>query len=79
MFAAICGVSFSLVLLVAGVFQVRQLMRNGMLTESTLDWPLWMVQMAMPLGATLLLLFYLAALWRGLTGRPVFAKTIEIE
>lgn len=77
--SAICGVLFSAFLLIAGVLQVRQLMRNGMLTESTLDWPLWTVQIILPTGAALLLVFYIAALWRGLTGRPVFAKTIEIE
>lgn len=77
--AAAAGALFSGLLLLAGALHVRQLFRNGMLTESTLDWPLWIVQSVMPLGAALLLVFYLCALWRGLTGRSPFAKTIELE
>ena len=77
--AVVAGVLFSALLLVAGALQVRQLHRNGMLTESTLDWPLWIVQIIMPIGAGLLLIFYVGALLRGLRGRPPFAKSVEIE
>jgi C4-dicarboxylate transporter DctQ subunit len=79
MVSATCGILFSAFLLYAGVLQTRQLLRNGMLTESSLDWPIWVVQVVLPIGATMLLVFYLGALWRGIMGRPVFAKQVEIE
>ena len=77
--SAVCGILFAAFLLYAGLLQTRQLVRNGMLTESSLDWPIWTVQIVLPIGAAMLLVFYLGALWRGVMGRQVFAKPVEIE
>jgi C4-dicarboxylate transporter, DctQ subunit len=77
--SAICGILFAGFLLYAGVLQTRQLLRNGMLTESSLDWPIWAIQVVLPIGAAMMLVFYLGALWRGARGLPVFAKQVEIE
>jgi len=77
--SAICGVLFAGFLCYAGTLQTMQLYRNGMLTESELDIEMWRIQIMLPIGAAMLLIFYLGALWRGLTRRTVFAETIEIE
>lgn len=77
--SAFCGVLFAAFLLYAGALQTMQLYRNGMLSESAMDLEIWRVQIMLPIGAAMLLIFYLGALWRGLRRRTVFAETIEIE
>jgi C4-dicarboxylate transporter, DctQ subunit len=77
--SAICGVLFAAFLMVAGVLQTRQLFRNGLLSESAMDLEIWKVQIMLPIGAAMLLVFYLGALWRGIRRRRVFADSIEIE
>ena len=77
--SAICGVLFAAFLLCAGALQTRQLYRNGMLSESAMDLEMWRVQVMLPIGAAMLLIFYLGALWRGVRRRRVFADSVEIE
>ncbi len=77
--SAICGVLFAGFLCYAGTLQTMQLYRNGLLSESAMDLEMWRVQIMLPIGAAMLLIFYLGALWRGLTRRTVFAETIETE
>jgi TRAP-type C4-dicarboxylate transport system permease small subunit len=77
--SAICGVLFAAFLLVAGALQTRQLFRNGLLSESSMDLEIWKVQIMLPIGAAMLLVFYVGALWRGIRRRKVFADSIEIE
>ncbi len=77
--SAVCGVLFAGFLCYAGTLQTMQLYRNGLLSESAMDLEMWKVQIMLPIGAAMLLIFYLGALWRGLTRRTVFAETIEIE
>ncbi len=77
--SAICGVLFAAFLAYAGTLQTMQLHRNGLLTESNLDLEMWRIQIMLPVGAAMLLIFYLGALWRGLTRRTAFAESIEIE
>lgn len=77
--SAICGVLFAGFLCYAGALQTMQLHRNGLLSESAMDLEMWRVQIMLPVGAAMLLIFYLGALWRGLTRRTVFAASIETE
>jgi TRAP-type C4-dicarboxylate transport system permease small subunit len=77
--SAVCGVLFAGFLCYAGTLQTMQLYRNGLLSESAMDLEMWKVQIMLPIGAAMLLIFYLGALWRGLTRRTVFAESIEIE
>ena len=77
--SAICGVLFAGFLCYAGTLQTMQLYRNGLLSESAMDLEMWRVQIMLPIGAAMLLIFYLGALWRGLTRRTVFAASIETE
>jgi TRAP-type C4-dicarboxylate transport system permease small subunit len=77
--SAICGVLFAGFLCYAGTLQTIQLHRNRLLSESAMDLEMWRVQIMLPIGAAMLLIFYLGALWRGLTRRTVFAESIETE
>jgi TRAP-type C4-dicarboxylate transport system permease small subunit len=77
--SAICGVLFAGFLCYAGTLQTMQLHRNRLLSESAMDLEMWRVQIMLPVGAAMLLIFYLGALWRGLTRRTVFAESIETE
>jgi C4-dicarboxylate transporter DctQ subunit len=77
--SATCGVLFAAFLMVAGFLQTRQLYRNGLLSESAMDLEMWRVQIMLPIGAAMLLVFYLGALWRGLRRRKVFADSVDIE
>lgn len=77
--SSICGVLFAGFLCYAGALQTMQLHRNRLLSESAMDLEMWRVQIMLPVGAAMLLIFYLGALWRGLTRRTVFAESIETE
>jgi C4-dicarboxylate transporter, DctQ subunit len=77
--AAVCGLAFAALLLYGGAIQERQLYRNGMVTESNLDIPMWTVQIVLPVGAALLAAFYVGALVRGARGRAPFVKSVDYE
>lgn len=71
-FAAVAaGLLFSAVLFGASVPQLLRYYTLGMMSESTLDIPQWVVFLAMPIGAALFFGYYLRSLmvvWRG--GNP---------
>jgi C4-dicarboxylate transporter, DctQ subunit len=74
--ASLAGLGFSVTLLWAGWSQERHLWRLGMMTESTLDLPLWVVFISLPLGAALLVVYYIEAAvtaWKG--GDPFEPRT----
>jgi len=65
---AIAGLIFAITLTWTGILAVRHLMRIRMMTDSNLDLPMWLIHLALPIGAALwgvhfLISFY--ALWRG--------------
>lgn len=66
------GVLFSGVLLYASIPQVLRYRSMGMLTESNLDLPMWLLFLAMPLGAILMGSYYLGALREALSGRDPY-------
>lgn len=66
------GVLFSGVLLYASIPQVVRYRSMGMLTESNLDLPMWLLFLAMPLGAILMGIYYLGALREALSGRDPY-------
>jgi len=66
--AIACGVTFAGVLLAASVPQLVRYYTMGMMSESNLDIPQWVIFLAMPLGAVLWLGYYLSRLanwWKG--------------
>ncbi len=67
--ASVAGLVFSLVLLFASIPQVERYYTMGMMTESTLDLPMWALFLAMPIGAVLLAIYYAGCVvraWKGL-------------
>ncbi|CAM5525812.1 Ectoine/5-hydroxyectoine TRAP transporter small permease protein UehB [Thauera mechernichensis] len=75
MLASVAGVVFSGALLYASLPQVHRYYTMGMMTESNLDLPMWLLFLAMPLGALLLLAYYLRCLVRVLRGEDPYAAT----
>lgn len=66
------GVLFSGVLLYASIPQVLRYRSMGMLTESNLDLPMWVLFLAMPLGAILMGVYYFGALFAALRGHDPY-------
>lgn len=62
------GVLFSGVLFYASVPQIMRYYAIGMRTESTLDFPMWALFLAMPIGAVLMGLYYIGAFVTALRG-----------
>jgi C4-dicarboxylate transporter DctQ subunit len=56
----LCGLAFSGMVSVAGVLSCLHLYRVGMMTESSLDLPLWLVRMALPIGALFYALYFVS-------------------
>lgn len=75
--AALVGLAFSVILFRGSLPQVHRYYTMGMLSESNLEMPMWILFMAMPIGATLLGIFYLRLLVRGLRGTDPFAEEDE--
>lgn len=71
--ALLAGAAFSVVLLASSLPQLQRYYTMGMVSESNLDLPTWIVFLAMPIGAALYLLYYLGALRRALRGANPFA------
>lgn len=66
------GVMFCIVLFLAALPQVYRYYTMGMVSESNLDIPQWIVFLAMPIGAALLFLYYLGSLVRAIRGENPF-------
>lgn len=73
--ASAVGAGFSAALMYASIPQLHRYYTMGMMTESSLDLPMWFLFLAMPLGAALLLAYYLRCLVRVLRGEDPFATT----
>lgn len=66
--SVLAGLLFSAVLFSASLPQLFRYYTMGMMSESTLDIPQWVIFLAMPIGAALLFGYYLRSLhvlWRG--------------
>lgn len=66
------GVLFAGILLYASVPQVLRYRSMGMMTESNLDLPMWVLFLAMPIGAILIGIYYLGALREALRGNDPY-------
>lgn len=71
--ASLAGVAFSVILFAAAIPQITRYYSMGMMTESTLDLPMWALFLAMPLGAVLLGVYYIGCIIRALRGENPFA------
>jgi TRAP-type C4-dicarboxylate transport system permease small subunit len=66
------GVVFCVMLFAASLPQLTRYYTMGMVSESNLDIPTWIIFLAMPIGAALLFLYYLGCLVRALRGENPF-------
>ncbi|WP_328514247.1 TRAP transporter small permease [Tepidiphilus baoligensis] len=73
------GLSFSAILFYASFPQIYRYYTMGMMTESNLDIPLWVLFLAMPIGAVLYFIYYFSCLWRTLKGEDPFAGGTPIK
>lgn len=73
------GIGFSAILVWAAVPQVVRYHAMGMRSDSTLDVPMWVVFLAMPLGGVLLGTYYLRALARLARGGDAFATSPALD
>jgi C4-dicarboxylate transporter, DctQ subunit len=76
--SVVAGIAFSAVLLASSMPQLQRYYTMGMVSESNLDIPQWIVFLAMPIGAALLGGYYVRCLVVLLRGREPFAATHEI-
>jgi len=72
--SSLVGVGFCSLLFYAALPQVKRYYTMGMVTESNLDLPLWLLFSVMPLGALLFLTYYLRCLIIALRGRDPFGN-----
>lgn len=72
--ASLVGIGFGAALFFASLPQVQRYYTMGMMTESNLDLPMWILFLAMPIGALLLLGYYARCLVRALRGEDPYAS-----
>ncbi|MFV0492693.1 MAG: TRAP transporter small permease [Pseudorhodobacter sp.] len=72
--AALIGLGFSAILFWGSIPQIRRYYTMGMLSESNLELPMWLVFMAMPIGAVLFAIYYIQLLMRAVRGTDPFAE-----
>lgn len=72
--SSLVGVLFCGLLFYASLPQVHRYYTMGMMTESNLDLPLWLLFLVMPIGALLFLAYYLRCLVIALKGNDPFGN-----
>ncbi|AHL77487.1 hypothetical protein CH92_21340 [Stutzerimonas stutzeri] len=72
--SSLVGILFCGLLFFASLPQVHRYYTMGMMTESNLDLPLWLLFLVMPLGALLFLAYYLRCLVIALKGGDPFGN-----
>lgn len=78
--ASIVGMAFSAILAYSSIDQVRRYYTMGMLSESNLEMPMWIIFLAMPVGGIALFLYYAYAGWYAVVwGDPFMPKEIPEE
>ena len=66
------GTTFGVILFIASIPHLQRFYKLGMMTESNLDLPLWVLFLAVPIGSVLLCIYYLGALWVTVKGGDAF-------
>jgi len=61
--SCLAGMAFAFILTYSSIPQVRRFYTMGMMSESSLDLPMWLLFLAMPVGGATLFLYYLYAAW----------------
>lgn len=76
-FSSVAGIGFCVLLFCAAIPQLMRYHSMGMMTESNLDLPLWLLFMVMPIGAVLLSTYYIRCLVKAIRGENPFASGHE--
>lgn len=76
--ASLAGAGFSFTLVWASWPQLKRYYTMGMMTESNLDLPMWLLFLAMPLGGALLAIYYLRCLAQVIRGRDPFSAESDL-
>ncbi|MDO5666256.1 MAG: TRAP transporter small permease [Alcaligenaceae bacterium] len=76
--ASLFGVIFSGFMFYASIPQVLRYHKMGMMTESNLDLPMWLVFMAMPIGSALLFIYYLRCVYLVLRSKDPFTEDLDV-
>lgn len=76
--ASLIGAGFALTLVWASWPQLKRYYTMGMMTESNLDLPMWVLFLAMPLGGILLAIYYLRCLVQVIRGHNPFASASHL-
>ena len=66
------GIGFGGILFYAALPHWRRFYTLGMMTESNLDIPLWVLFSVLPIGSVFLIVYYMASLWIALRGGDPF-------
>lgn len=73
--SCLVGMSFAAILAYSSIDQVKRYFTMGMLSESNLELPMWIVFLAMPVGGVALFLYYAYAGWYAwFWGDPFLSK-----
>ncbi|MFA5702209.1 MAG: TRAP transporter small permease [Advenella sp.] len=67
--ASVAGMVFAGILFYSSIFQVMRLYKMGMVSESNLEIPLWIVSLAVPIGGLALFMYYFMVAvyaWKGI-------------
>lgn len=73
------GLIFASILAYSSIAQVRRYYTIGMLSESNLELPMWIVFLAMPVGGTALFIYYAYALWYTIRWGDPFGSELYVE
>ncbi|CAM4219109.1 TRAP transporter small permease protein [Bordetella tumbae] len=61
--SCIAGMGFALILAYSSIPQVQRFYSMGMVSESSLELPMWLLFLAMPVGGVALFVYYACAAW----------------
>lgn len=76
--ASLFGLIFSGFMFYASIPQVIRYYKMGMMTESNLDLPMWLVFLAMPIGSALLFIYYLRCVYLVIKSKDPFSIDADL-
>lgn len=73
------GMAFAFILAYSSIPQVHRFYTMGMLSESSLEMPMWLLFLAMPVGGVALFAYYACAAWYAWHGGDPFAPEAGVD
>ena len=75
--AALVGIAFSAILFWGSIPQIQRYYSLGMLSESNMELPMWLVFMALPIGALFFGIYYIRLIAQVIQGRDPFSDDLD--